>query len=478
MQVFRLWPIYFAGRMLPAAIAFGGIALYTRLLDPASFGIYALCLSTSFLVGMTGFSWLRVAALRMTAAIEAGDEPDLAATMAASFAGTALLVGLTVVAALRIYSPSLPWSTVLLTAAAAVASGFFELNITLLQARLKLIAYGVLQAVRATAALGASVLLISAGFKANALLGGFAAGNCAAFGALALWSPALRGSFRGVVFKRLIRFGWPSSAGSLSYFSATFQRYALDAAAGGAAVGIFAAASDFAQQTVGLLIGTATLAGQPLAFRARDLSTRDVLADQLRNNARLVFAIGLASAAGLIALSGPISHLYFGPKFQNGAGTILSLAAAVMFVSGLRANYFEQAFEIALETRPVAILTIVRIALTVALSIAFIPRFGAIGAVTATLLAEIVALVVSMYWAARVVRMPLPLDAFAKIGAATVAMIVVVELVPGRSTPAGLALAVAAGVLTYAASFFVMYTREVRALFGLRGAAAHGGSGS
>jgi len=61
MQVFRLWPIYFAGRMLPAAIAFGGIALYTRLLDPASFGIYALCLSTSFLVGMTGFSWLRVA---------------------------------------------------------------------------------------------------------------------------------------------------------------------------------------------------------------------------------------------------------------------------------------------------------------------------------------------------------------------------------------------------------------------------------
>ena len=42
MQVFKQWPIYLIGRILPAAIGFFGIALYTRLLDPASFGIYAL----------------------------------------------------------------------------------------------------------------------------------------------------------------------------------------------------------------------------------------------------------------------------------------------------------------------------------------------------------------------------------------------------------------------------------------------------
>jgi len=452
--------------MLPAAIAFGGIALYTRLLDPASFGTYALCLSTSFLIGMTGFSWLRVAALRMMATIDPADEPDLAATMAVGFSVAASLVAASIVAGLRLFSPALPWSTVLLTAAGAVASGWFELNVTLLQARLAMVAYGVLQAARATVALTASLLLIAVGLKANALLGGFAAGNCAALGALALWRPALRGSFRRDNFVRLLRFGWPSSAGSLSYFSVTFQRYALESVAGSAAVGIFAAASDFAQQTVGLLIGTATLAGQPLAFRARDLATHDDLAAQLRNNARLVFAVGLASAAGLIALAGPITDLYFGPQFRTNAGLILALCAAVMFVSGLRANYFEQAFEITLETRPVAILTVLRIAGTVGLSLWLIPHFGAVGAALATLLAEIVALGVSIAWAARVVRIPLPLGGFAKIALATAAMICVVELVPGRSSPAGLALAVGAGVVTYAGSVAVMYARQVRALLG------------
>jgi O-antigen/teichoic acid export membrane protein len=467
LQVFKQWPIYFVGRVFPAVISFGGIALYTRLLDPASFGTYALCLSTAFFVGMTGFSWLRVAALRMMASVQETEEADYAATMGVSFVATAVLVAGALILGLRLGYGQLSWSSVLLTAACAVASGWFELNVTVVQARLKLISYGVLQAARATTALLATLLLIHLGFKTNALLAGFALGNCAAFGALAIWQPALRGAFSKTIFKRLFRFGWPSSGAALASFSGTFQRYALESTAGGAAVGIFAAASDFAQQTVGLLIGTATLAGQPLAFRARDLSTHDDLSGQLRNNARLVFGVGLASAAGLIVLAGPISHIYFGPKFRMDAGTILALSAVVMFVSGFRASYFDQAFEIALRTKPLAFLYFARNALVVLLSLWFIPHMGAVGAVLATLSTEIVAIVVSICWAARLVRMPVPFGGFAKITVATAAMVGVVELMPGRYSPLGLGAAVFAGVLAYGASLAFMHVRQVRALFGL-----------
>ena len=72
MHMFKQWLAYAAGRILPAAVGFGAIALYTRLLDPASFGAYALLLSTSFLVGMVAYSWLRVASLRMMASV--GDD--------------------------------------------------------------------------------------------------------------------------------------------------------------------------------------------------------------------------------------------------------------------------------------------------------------------------------------------------------------------------------------------------------------------
>jgi O-antigen/teichoic acid export membrane protein len=53
LKVLKQLPIYFIGRIFPAAVAFFGISLYTHLLDPASFGTYALLLSISFLVGQT-----------------------------------------------------------------------------------------------------------------------------------------------------------------------------------------------------------------------------------------------------------------------------------------------------------------------------------------------------------------------------------------------------------------------------------------
>jgi O-antigen/teichoic acid export membrane protein len=476
LRVFKQWPIYFVGRMFPAAIAFGGIALYTRLLDPKSFGTYALCLSMSFFIGLTGFSWLRVAALRMMAGIEGAERADYGATMAVSFAGTAALVALAVTAALRIYSPALPWSSVLLTAAGTVASAWFELNVTLLQARLNLAGYGALQAARAIVGLAASLLLIAAGLKANALLGGFAAGNCASLGALGLWRTSLGGTFRSDIFRRLFRFGWPSSASSLSYFSNTFQRYALAGAAGSAAVGIFSAAYDFAAQTIGLLIGTATLAGQPLAFRARDLASHDALSDQLRDNAQLVFGVALVSAAGLITLAGPVSHLYFGPKFRSDAEIILALSAAVMFFSGFRASYFEQAFEITLKTRPLAIMTVIRIALTVGLSAWLIPRYGAVGAALAVLAAEVTGFVASIVWASRVVHMPVPVAGFGKIALAALAMVGAILLVPGRTSVAGLILAVLAGVVAFALTFALLHARRMRALLGMWGAPAPEGT--
>jgi O-antigen/teichoic acid export membrane protein len=472
VRVFTQVPIYFVGRFVPAGIAFFGIALYTRLLDPSSFGTYALLLTTSFLVGLTGFSWLRVATLRMMATLDASNEPDFAATIAISFLGTSLAVAAAIVVGLHLYNPSLPLSSIALTAAAAVASAWFELNITLTQARLKLIAMSALQIARAIAILSCSLLLIRAGLKANALLGGFAIGNCVGFAALGLWMPALRGRFRRDIVVKMLRFGWPSTAAGLSLFSTTFQRYMLAFVGGSAVVGVFSASNDFAQQTVGLLIATATLAGQPLAFRARDTGSPEALDEQLRNNARLLFAIGLGATTGLVVLAGPIAHVYLGVKFQAGAQALIAVSAVHCFIGTFRASYFEQAFEIALDTRPMAIITGFRIILTVALSLAVIPRYGALGAAVSTLVAETVAIVASAVWARRIMPVPIPLGSFAKVAVAATAMAGAVALLPARNGAASLALTILAGALTYAAVLGLLYARQVRALVGSRRAPA------
>ncbi len=471
MQVFKQWPLYFIGRILPAAIAFGGIGLYTRLLDPASFGIYALLLSTSYLISLIGYSWLRVATLRMMASSDAADEADYTATIALSFAAFSVPVAVAVIVFLRICEPSLPFSLELLTAAAAIANNWFELNVALVQSRMRLVSYGLLQAGRAVGTLCATLLLIGAGFKAQALLGGFALGNCAALGASGLWSPSVRGRFRLEIFMRMARFGWPSSAGSLSYSITTVQRYLLQVAGGSAAVGVLAAAGDFSVQTVGLLIGTATLAGQPLAFRARDLGRDEHLREQLQNNARLVFAIGFAAAAGVIVLSGSITHVYFGSQFRGGAAAVMAVSAAGVFLSGLRSSYFEQAFEIALDTRPVVVLTLLRIVAALVPSAFLIPRFGAVGAVSSILIAEIVTMTVSAIWAVRLIDMPVPLLSFARIALATAAMSAAIYLVPHRDSPLGLVAAIVVGVLTYGGCLALMHGKELRALWRVQPAA-------
>ena len=463
MQVFKQWPIYFLGRILPAGIGFCAVALYTRLLSPESFGVYALLLSTSFFVGLIGFTWLRVASLRMIATVVPAGESNLTATIGLGFAGMSIVVSAVIILIVRIYQPGWGWTPAVLTAACAVASGWFELNVAIMQARLRVLAYSVLQMSRAVLALISSLLLIAAGFKANALLGGFLIGNCAGFGALVIWrDAAASGRFDRKLLQQIFHFGWPVSVTAIGNLSVTFLRYLLNAIQGTAAVGIFAAASDFSQQTIGLLIGTATIAGQPLAFRARDLGKREDLIEQLRNNARLIFAVGFPATAGLIVLSGPLSDAYLGPRFHVHTGLVMAISAGVMFFSGLRTSYFEQAFEIALQTRAIAANTVVRLALVVAPSFWLIGKYGAVGAATAVLISETVGLVLSIVWAKRVMHVPIPWTSWAKVAAATSAMVAVLVLIPGKSTLVGLASAIIAGVAVYGGAIALTHVRGLR----------------
>jgi O-antigen/teichoic acid export membrane protein len=56
--------IYLVARGLPGIIAFLAIPLFTRLLDPADYGRYALVLATASLINALLFQWLRLSLLR------------------------------------------------------------------------------------------------------------------------------------------------------------------------------------------------------------------------------------------------------------------------------------------------------------------------------------------------------------------------------------------------------------------------------
>lgn len=458
--------IYLFGRVLPALIGFGGVALYTRMLDPASVGAFALLLSISLLSSAVGFSWLRVAALRLAAGSVDDSDRTLIATVAVSFAATAAIVAAVEVGVLHFIKPGLSLSSLSLAVAAAAASAWYELNGTMLQARLSVLAWGLLSFARAAVALGCSLVLIRAGLKTDALLAGFVLGNCTTIAVMRIWQPALRGRFNVEMFKRLYAFGWPSSVtAAFSQISPAFQRYMLDIVAGTGAVGLYAVSQDFSSQTLLVLIGSISLAGIPMAYRAKDQGGPVALRMQLLANARLLFAVALPATVGLVVLAGPIAHVFFGARFRPGAELIIALIALAAFVAGMRTYYFDQAFELALETRPQAFISAVGTAAVVVLSVVLIPRFAAVGAAVSSLSASVLWLLMSIFWGRRVLAMPVPARSWLKTVFAAAGMVLAVEAVPARDDVAGLASAIAFGAIVYGCLSVVTRLDLVRSRF-------------
>src|SRR6476659_5768168 len=85
--------IYLVARGLPGLIAFMAIPLFTRLLDPADYGRYALVVSTASLLNALVFQWLRLSLVRYLPAYQ--HEPaKLKSTLLAANAAVAIPMGL------------------------------------------------------------------------------------------------------------------------------------------------------------------------------------------------------------------------------------------------------------------------------------------------------------------------------------------------------------------------------------------------
>ena len=464
MSTLRRWPIFLFARIVPAALTFGGIALYTRLLDPTAFGLAALLTSYSFFVGVFGYSWLRVAVLRMLASLSPEDEPDYLATIVVSFLIMSVGVLLTIWLILFVTNPKLPLPLYAITSLSAVVASWFEFNVTIAQTRLKMVSYGILQGSRALVTMIATLVLIHFGHSTAALIGGYAIGSAVAFTFLGTWRPALHGRFRKAIFMRFFRFGWSVSLNSVSSAADAFQRFLLNLVGGSAAVGSLTAASSISDKTISILVGTTALAGQPLTFRARDLGSAEELKTQIMHNARLIFTVGFGTTVGIIALSDPITNVYLGEKFRHGAQPIIILAALTALIGSLRVYYFEQIFEISLAMRPLAIMIGLRTALLIGLGSILIPRFSAMGAVVSLLATETIQCTTAAIWGRRHIAVPLPFVSFLKTILSATIMVMVIQIVPHRNTLTGIIAASVAAGIAFGAAHLVFYRREVVAL--------------
>ena len=449
---------YVPGLFVPGLVNFLALSLYTHNLSVEAYGRYALILAAVVTSKAIGFDWLRLGLLRFfQSASKSGTLSSFMSTLYACFVVVSLVAGV----AWPILAHFLPQTpevrrALWLGLPLLLLWAMFELLLQMNRASLAPWRYGVLSGCRAVLCLGAAMTFILLVDRSER---GLIAGLI--LGTLVTVLIDLPRWFKFVAPRRvewarakeLLRYGIPLAVSvTLELVISTSSRFILQYMLGPGAVGLYTAGYDLAQQTLALLFAVINLASYPLVIQSLEQAGVEAARQQLGQYATILVVVMLPAATGLACIAKPLSSLLLGQAFHDMAGQLIPWVTLATMFMGLRAFYFDLAFQLALRTDLQLWAMGSAALLNVGLTLWFVPHFGILGAVYATVLAYAMALVISMVLGRRVFSLPLPASKLFWVVLATGAMALALRVAPrADGSVAGLVLSVASGVVVYGA---------------------------
>lgn len=417
--------LYAFARFSPAAINFLALSIYSRLLDRATYGRYALLIASVSLAGAVGYQWLRLGLIRFLESHAESRERFLS-TVAQAF-GVVSVAALLVSAGAWYFlrDPELR-RLVPLGLGLLWAQGAFDLTLDISVARLDPVRYGLTTLARAAVGVGLAGLLAWRGYGLPGIVIGLIVGCLVPLvWTLSQWPRVWGTRPDHAVVRQLLQYGVPLIATvSLEFIINASDRFLLGWLNGAEAVGSYAVGYDLSQQSLTVLMVTVNMAAWPTVVRALTRG-EEAARTALTQQATLLFAIGLPAAAGMALLAPNIAHVVLGSRFELAAAALIPVIALAAFIAGLKSYYFDLSFQIGNATRNQLSIMLVAATTNVACNLVWIPRYGPMGAAWATVAAYGVGLVASWWRGASVFAMPLPWRAMLRVVAATLAMCVV-----------------------------------------------------
>lgn len=431
------------------------IILFTRVLDPAQYGVYALAFSVGSLIQTVLLTWTEAAMARFLAARgEDGRLADHFATLYRLWIGAAVLVPLACVAVAMspLHGP------LKIAVIAALAS-------TLVNSLTKL----ALERRRAAGEVSGAALLT---IIQNA--GGFVLGLALAFAGLGGAAPILGvgaisalcvvlvlpaemkrlagGKFDRALARAYAAYGLPVSLSLiLALVLASTDRLLLGAFLDEATVGVYHAGYSLGSRTLDVVFIWLGMAGAPALISALERGGQSALTEAAHEQASFMTLLTLPAAVGLALVARPLADLMIGEDLRVGASHVTPWIAASGWLSGVTTYYLLQAFTLARRT-PLLIVSMSAAAIVnVILNLVLIPRLGLDGALWATTVSYGVGAVAAWVLGRRACPMPIPWEVLAKAGAACVAMALVVRLLPSPGGLLELALKAGVGATVYGA---------------------------
>jgi O-antigen/teichoic acid export membrane protein len=445
---------YLPANVVQGVVGLLTIVVFTRLLTPEQYGLYALGFSAMTLVHTVGFTWMEAAMARFFAAEQHGGKlADHFKTLYRAYTVMALVFAPLCAIGLWLWPASTPLKMAL---GAGLGSILGRCLIKLVQERRR--AAG--EAVSASAldiaqtaggfAIGTLFAVLGLGGAAPLLGAGLAAILCLPFALPKELTFLKGGHFEAARAKHYAAYGLPISASLvLALALATTDRFLIAAFLDTKSVGAYHAAYSLANRTLDVIFLWLGAAGGPALVMALERGGREALKDAAREQASTLLLIALPAAVGLALVARPLADVLVGEGLRDAAAQVTPWIAVGGFFAGVTTYYFHQAFTLARRTKLLLLAMTFPALANVALNLVLVPRFGVIGAAWATAASYAFGAVASWAFGRRVGALPIPWETVGKCGLATGLMAIAVYAVPSIGGVAELAAEASVGLLVY-----------------------------
>jgi O-antigen/teichoic acid export membrane protein len=448
--------LYLVGRIVPAGVGMIALALYTRLLTPEQYGLYALVIAAMSMVNAVFFHWLSLSVSRFLPANE--HQPHVLLNTALwAFLVLTLVSGLLGSLVTLVRPDDSLRIIILLTVALSWAQGWFDLNLQIINARLQPVRYGVLSSVKALLALGMGLLLFYLGLGVAGILTGLVIALLASSAMeLRHWHGRRLQGKNAKLLKELMSYGLPLALSFILMLTLyVSDRFLLGWLLDSETVGEYAAAYDLAYNSLGVVTGVVHLAAFPLAVRAMETRAMEAVHRQLRDNGHLLLAVSLPATVGLAMLANNIAGVVLGADFRTTAAIIIIWVAIGIFVGGIKSYYLDYSFQLArrmdIQVWTIGIAAIVNVCLNLLL----IPGYGMVGAAYATVCGFSVAFLVGWHLGRKILPLPFPRQVYKPIAASCCMAFALWPTIDWKGGQ-NLLIQIAVGVGAYTMAFFAL----------------------